>query len=69
METTELLDANPRMGTAYRSRNPLLAGIRYQTVTRFRQFVLVYRPTAEGVEILHVLRGHRDLAAILDAGD
>lgn len=68
-ETLELLSANPLLGTAYRSRNPDLAGIRYLLVPDYPQFVIIYRPTPEGIEVMHVLRGRRNLRAILEGDE
>jgi plasmid stabilization system protein ParE len=68
-ETLELLNANPLLGTAYRSRNPALAGIRYFLVPDYPQFVIIYRPIPEGIEVMHILRGRRNLRAILEGDE
>lgn len=65
-ETLDLLDANPYLGTEYATAHPALAGIRYMTVKQYRQFVVLYRPVPGGVEVHHIIRGRRNLRAVLE---
>lgn len=67
----------PGMGTPYEHDHPALAGLRYFPVSRFGNYIVFYRPVADGIEIVRVLHGARDVASILaeefgvddDAGD
>ena len=65
-ETTLKRLANmPGMGTHYEPEQPLYAGLRYFPVSRFRTYLVFYRPIPEGIEVLRVLHGARDIASIL----
>ena len=59
------LASMPGMGTSYEHEHPALAGTRYFPVSRFRNHIVFYRPVADGIEILRVLHGARDIANIL----
>jgi hypothetical protein len=48
-------------------RTPANHGLRYFSIPRFPNYVVFYRPLAFGVEILHILRGARDIKSILEA--
>jgi plasmid stabilization system protein ParE len=63
--TFDLLEAQPFLGTAYPTTNPQLAGLRYKVVNRYPQFVILYTPRADGIDVRHVVRGRRNIAAIL----
>ena len=57
--------ASPYMGSAYESAAVAEHGIRYWVVPRFKNYVIYYRPTDEGVEIVRVLYGAQDAPALL----
>ena len=71
------LAGQPGMGTPYEPDEPLYASLRYVPVSRYRVYVIFYRPIPNGVEIYRVLHGARDIHGILaqefgikgDAGD
>ena len=63
------LAALPEMGALWEPENPRFTGIRYFAIPRYPNYVLFYRPLPDGVEILHVFHGARDLKAILKAED
>jgi toxin ParE1/3/4 len=63
--TVTRLAQMPGMGTSYEHDHPALAGIRYFPVSRFRNYIIFYRPVADGIEIVRVLHGARDIATIL----
>ncbi len=65
-KTFELIARFPGIGRAWESRRPRLAGVRVYPIPRFRNYLVFYRPTKEGVEVLTVLHGARDLDAALD---
>lgn len=66
VETLSHLEANPQLGATQKTGNPRLTGLRFATVRRYPQFVILYLPTADGIEVLHILRGRRNIQAILD---
>ena len=45
-----------------------LRRLRYATLRFYPQFVILYLPMDSGVDVLHVVRGRRDLKNVL-AGD
>ena len=53
------------IGTAYEHDHPGLAGLRFSPVFRFRNYLVFYRPVADGIEIVRVVHGARDIASIL----
>jgi toxin ParE1/3/4 len=57
-ETFETLSAMPGLGTLYQSKRAKLKGLRFFPVKRFPSYVVYYRPTTEGLEIVRVLHGH-----------
>ena len=65
-ETFNQLAKTPWMGKLSQFSNPNLADIRQQAVKGFKKYLVFYRPTDLGVEILRVIHGARDIQAILD---
>jgi plasmid stabilization system protein ParE len=63
--TLELLEANPLSGARLRSKKPSLRMLRYATVRYYPQFVILYLPLADGVDVLHIVRGRRSLKNVL----
>jgi len=55
----------PRMGTQYEHDHPALTGMRYFPVSRFRKYLVFYRPVADGIEIIRILHGARDMDRFL----
>jgi len=55
----------PGLGTCYEYDHPALADLRYFPVSRFRKYLVFYRPAADGIEIIRVLHGARDIQTIL----
>jgi toxin ParE1/3/4 len=66
--TFQRLAALPGVGARYEPDDPAFADLRYCPVLRFKKYLVFYRPIAGGIEVLRVLHGARDIAAIL-AGD
>ena len=56
----------PGMGKLCQFSHPRLADIRQQAIKGFRNYLVFYRPTASGVEILRIIQGARDITGILD---
>ncbi len=63
--TFKRLAAMPGMGTHYSHDHPALAGVRFFPISRFTRYIVFYRPTEDGIEIVRVLHGARDIAGIL----
>ena len=61
------LSAMPEMGAVWEPESRRFAGVRHFPIPRFPNYVIFYRPLADGVEILHILHGARDLQALLEA--
>ncbi len=55
----------PGMGTQYDHNHPALAELRFFPVSRFPKYIVFYRPAADGIQIVRVLHGARDIAGIL----
>ena len=63
--TLTRLAGMPGIGTHYEHDHPALAAVRYFPISRFRSYVIFYRPVTDGIEIIRVLHGARDIDAIL----
>lgn len=59
------LASMPGLGTAYDPDEPMYAGLRYFPVSRYKSYLVFYRPVAGGIEVLRILHGARDLDHIL----
>ncbi len=59
------LASMPGLGTRYAHDHPALAELRFFPVSRFRRYLVFYRTVADGIQIVRVLHGSRDLAGIL----
>ena len=59
------LASMPGMGAGYEHDHAALAGLRFSPVVRFRKYLVFYRAVADGIEIVRVLHGARDIAGIL----
>jgi toxin ParE1/3/4 len=55
----------PGIGTTYDHDHPALAGLRFLPISRFRKYLVFYRPVADGIEIVRVLHGARDIQSVL----
>ena len=51
----------PQMGRERRFPNPLLEGMRQWRVPGFEKHLIFYRPIEDGIEVLRVLHGARDI--------
>jgi toxin ParE1/3/4 len=66
----DLILRMPGIGRRWSSPIPELATLGVTSVSRrFRDYLIFYRPTSEGIEIVTVLHGARDLAKILESLD
>lgn len=69
--TFERIARMPGIGERRESPNPRLAGLRVSRVEGFEQHLIFYRPAGDGIEIVRVLHGARDIDRILaeESGD
>jgi toxin ParE1/3/4 len=59
----------PGIGERFLSVRPELAGVRRTAISGFRKYQVYYRPIEDGIEILRVLHGARDVEGILGSDD
>jgi toxin ParE1/3/4 len=55
----------PGIGRAREFKNPALAGIRSWAIPGFERYLMFYRQIADGVEVVRVVHGARDVPTIL----
>jgi toxin ParE1/3/4 len=60
----EKLAVMPGMGALRDFARPDLKDVRSWPVTGFRNFLIFYRPLADGIEVIRVVHGARDLDRI-----
>jgi toxin ParE1/3/4 len=63
--TFQRLASQPGIGARFDPENAHLATLRFFPVSRFKKYLVFYRPAPGGIEILRVLHGARDLQGIL----
>jgi plasmid stabilization system protein ParE len=62
--TCRRLAKHPLMGTKRQDITPL--PVRFWTVAKFPNYVIVYRPETTPLEVIAVLHGRRDLKEVLE---
>ncbi len=60
-----LLLKHPALGKPSRIRSLRLAGVRELPMRDFEKHIIFYRPVQDGIEVIRVLHGARDLEALL----
>ena len=65
-QTCEVLDRMPRLGALFPLANPSLQGLRHHPIKGFPNHIIFYLPTADGIEVVRVLHGARNIADILE---
>jgi len=60
----EQLAAMPATGVAREYRDPALADVRMWRIAGFENYLIFYRPTEDGIEIIRVLHAKRDIDAL-----
>ena len=65
-ETFQALAATPGLGVARKYQNPRLRDVRFFPVSGFASYLIFYRPIPEGIEVLHVYHGARDLERLFE---
>jgi toxin ParE1/3/4 len=68
-KTIEQIARMPGLGSRWDSDKPWLAEARFRAVTKFRNYLVFYRPTEGGIEVLRVLHAARDIRGILEGED
>ena len=61
----ERLASMPLLGSPLHFANPVLAGLRRWPVESFEKHLIFYRPLPDGIEVIRVLHGSRDIPRIL----
>jgi toxin ParE1/3/4 len=64
-QTFSLLATQPEMGWHCQLKDPETASLRVFRVSGFERMLVLYRPLPDGVEILRVVHGSRNLQALL----
>jgi toxin ParE1/3/4 len=64
-DTFVLLATQPNMGWLSRTKRPRIRHLRVFRVKGFEKMLILYLPTVNGVEILRVVHGSRNLQALL----
>jgi toxin ParE1/3/4 len=65
-ETFRSLADRPAIGRARKFRNAKLSGARWHPIRHFGDHLVFYRPSPEGIEVLRVVHGKRDLSRTLE---
>ena len=63
-ETFALLATHPSIGWSSRLKHAALKTLRVFRVTGFERMLILYRPLTDGVDILRVVHGSRNLQAL-----
>ncbi|MFN0133507.1 MAG: type II toxin-antitoxin system RelE/ParE family toxin [Phycisphaerales bacterium] len=59
--TFDLLASSPRIGRVWASRRHRLKGVRVAAIQKFPRYLVFYRDTKDGLEVIRVLQGARGL--------
>src|SRR5437870_906365 len=62
----EKLARMPHLGGIWENPNPDLGGIRVWPIRGFEKYLVFYRPVGEGIEIIRVLHGSREIERALE---
>jgi len=65
-DAVEKLAAMPGMGPERQLKNPRFQGLRFWPIKSFTNYLIYYKPTAEGIEVVPVLHGARDIERALE---
>jgi toxin ParE1/3/4 len=67
--TFSKLASRPRLGAIYENADSQFQDLRVFSVSRFKNYLVFYRPIDDGIEVLRVLHGARDIQNILAQDD
>ena len=56
----------PGIGASYDPDDPSFQGLRVFPVSRHRKYLVFYQPVDDGINVLRILHGARDIAGILE---
>ena len=65
-ETIQFLERFPQVGVEPPIPVPAEPGIRLFSVRRFRNYLIAFLPLADGIEVVRVIDGRRDLGRLFD---
>ncbi|MGH9446451.1 MAG: type II toxin-antitoxin system RelE/ParE family toxin [Terriglobia bacterium] len=65
-ETFQLLATQPEMGRTTEYRSAFLTGMRMLPVKQFPKHLVFYRLLEDGIEVIRVLHGARDIEALFE---
>jgi toxin ParE1/3/4 len=65
--TEEALLAHPGIGSRRDFDNPALTGMRVHSVRGFRKYLVFFIPRSNGIDVVRVLHGARNLEALFNA--
>jgi toxin ParE1/3/4 len=65
-ESLDRIAQKPEIGGVYENQNPRLAGMRVWRVAGFEKYLIFYQISDDRIEIVRILHGARDIAAILE---
>jgi toxin ParE1/3/4 len=68
-KTCEQLARMPGIGSRWEDEDPELTDVRFSPVTKFKKYLIYYRPIEGGIEILRVIHGARNTRRLLGAVD
>jgi toxin ParE1/3/4 len=63
--TFDRLADMPGMGVRFEADDPAYGELRFFPISKFRSYIVFYRPLADGIEVVRVLHGARDIGAVL----
>ncbi len=64
--TFQLLAAQPRIGRLTNFPHPSLRGVRRFPIKGFEKYLIFYRPTRGGAEVIRVIHGARDIESLFE---
>lgn len=64
LATCHRLARHPRMGT--KRQDITMLSVRFWTITKFPNYVIVYRPDTVPLQVVAILHGRRDLKEVLE---
>ena len=67
-ETFKNLAAHPELGPQRKFRNPRLREVRSFRVSGYENYVIFYRPVHQGIQVLHIYHGARNLERLFGEG-
>jgi toxin ParE1/3/4 len=64
----DFLASTPGAGTQLNPPLDSIADLRFWPITRFRNYLILYKPLPDGAEIIRVIHGARDLDKVMREG-